>query len=95
MAALKAKILTAGISEITPMKNIDVSIKIHIIIDDAFDCTVVDITSLTSFESIFDLARIDLSFDLKLKAVARDKNVGKNVDKNVGERMLVTDWRIA
>ena len=76
MAALKAKILTAGISEITPMKNIDVSIKIHIIIDDAFDCTVVDITSLTSFESIFDLARIDLSFDLKLKA-------SKNLDLNL------------
>ncbi len=69
IAALKAKILTAGISEMTPMRNIDVSIKMHIIIDEAFDCTVVEITSLTSFESIFDLARIDLSCDLKLKMV--------------------------
>ena len=65
MAALKAKILTAGISDMTPIRNIDVSIKMHIIIDDAFDCTVVDITSFTSFESIFDLALIDLSFDLE------------------------------
>jgi len=70
MAALKAKIFTAGISDMTPMRNIDVSIKMHIIIDDAFDCTVVDITSLTSFESIFDCARIDLSYDQKVKSIS-------------------------